>query len=88
MKVADDGSLVNLHFGGRVEPVESISLGGHFPFEPSLHLLREEYSTFGGLRFMEPCLKVELPGGVRDCVLKYESFKIEDNNVLSITLKD
>ncbi|MEM0382012.1 MAG: alpha-galactosidase [Nitrososphaerota archaeon] len=88
LKVADDGSLVNLHFGGRVEPVESISLGGHFPFEPSLHLLREEYSTFGGLRFMEPCLKVELPGGVRDCVLKYESFKIEDNNVLSITLKD
>ncbi|MEM0482271.1 MAG: alpha-galactosidase [Nitrososphaerota archaeon] len=88
MKVADDGSLVNVHFGGRAEFGESIRLGGHFPFEPGLHLLREEYSTFGGLRFMEPCLKVELPGGVRDCVLKYEGHRIIDENELSITLKD
>ncbi len=88
MKVADDGSLINVHFGGRAEFGESIQLGGHFPFEPGLHLLREEYSTFGGLRFMEPCLKAELPGGVRDCVLKYEGHRLIDENGLSITLKD
>lgn len=88
LKVADDGSLVNVHFGGRAEFREPLQVGGHFPFEPGLHLLREEYSTFGGLRFMEPCLKVELPSGVRDCVLKYESHKLVDENELSITLKD
>lgn len=88
MKVVDDGSLVNVHFGGRADFAGSIQLGGHFPFEPGLHLLREEYSTFGGIRFMEPCLKAELPGGVRDCVLRYEAHRLIDENELSITLRD
>jgi alpha-galactosidase len=59
-----------------------------FPFEPASHLLREEYSTFGGLRFMEPCLKAELPGGVRDCVLRYGGHEISGDNHLSVEMRD
>ncbi|MCS7146011.1 MAG: alpha-galactosidase [Nitrososphaerota archaeon] len=88
LKVADDGSLINVHCGGRVGPAETFRLEGHFPFEPGLHLLREEYSTFGGLRFMEPCLKAELPGGIRDCVLKYVGHSITDSRELAVTLGD
>lgn len=88
IKAMDDGSLINVHCGGPIGSPESLPLEGHFPFEPGLHLLREEYSTFGGLRFMEPCLKAELPGGVRDCVLKYSGHGLVDERELAVTLKD
>jgi alpha-galactosidase len=87
--IAQDQTLVNLHWGGAVEFVRDFAaVSGHFPFEPASHLLREEYSTFGGLRFMEPCLKAELPGGVRDCVLRYSRHVIEDEAHLAVEMRD
>jgi len=86
--VSEEGSLVNIHCGGRLEAPPTRVVTGRFPFEPGFHTLREEYSTFGGLRFMEPCLKVELPGGVRDCDLRYVEGRMVDERELEITLRD
>jgi len=88
LAIGDDLSVINLHCGGNVGLAGFQRYEGRFPFEPSLQLLREEYSSFGGLRFAEPCLKVELPDGVRDCVLKYTGHEIVDSRELIVVLKD
>ncbi|MBE3576522.1 MAG: hypothetical protein IMX00_02355 [Limnochordales bacterium] len=43
-----------------------------FAFENPQGLVPLEYPTWGGLRFSEPCLKVEFPDGCRDTRLVFE----------------
>ena len=56
-------------------------------FDNSGNTTPQEYPGCGGGRYIEPCLKVTLPDGVRDLVLKYVSHQI-DGDTLKIELKD
>ena len=56
-------------------------------FDNSGNTTPQEYPGWGGGRYIEPCLKVTLPDGVRDLVLKYVSHQI-DGDTLKIELKD
>ena len=56
-------------------------------FDNSGNTTPQEYPGWGGGRYIEPCLKVTLPDGVRDLVLHYVSHAI-DGDTLRIELKD
>ena len=85
------GALVPVHWGGRATNFDDFTVipasNGLSSFESPEDMTPEEFPAFGGLRFVEPCLKATLPNGVRDVVLKFESAKI-DGNRLEAILKD
>ncbi len=58
-----------------------------YAFESREGMTTEEYPGWGGMRYYEPCLKVALPSGVRDLVLKYVSHEIR-GDTLRVRLKD
>jgi Glycosyl hydrolase family 36 N-terminal domain/Lrp/AsnC ligand binding domain len=58
-----------------------------FPFESPEGITNEEYPGWGGMRYLEPCLKVKFASGVRDVVLKYVSHEIKHNS-LEVHMKD
>ncbi len=60
----------------------------YYPYEAGRAVINEEYPGWGGLNFVEPCLKVTFPDGVRDVVLKYEGYETRDDEELVVTLKD
>src|SRR4029077_2172031 len=47
-----------------------------FSREP--HLTPEEYPGYGGIKYIDPCLKVTFADGVRDVVLRFESTELVD----------
>lgn len=60
----------------------------YYPYEATKAVINEEYVGWGGLNFVEPCLKVIFPDGVRDLVLKFHSYALRSNHELVVTLKD
>lgn len=42
-------------------------------FSGELHLTPEEYPGYGGIKYIDPCLKVTFADGVRDVVLRFDS---------------
>lgn len=48
---------------------------------------RDEYMSWSGVRYTEPCLKTSFSDGVRDAVLKYQSFEMKENTLI-IMMKD
>lgn len=91
---SDKGRLQHVYWGGRLYDIEQSS-SAYFPeallnddFDACFRDVRcEEYPAWGGPFYDEPCLKITLENGVRDCVLQYVSNKIQ-NNRLEIELKD
>lgn len=72
-----DGALLNLFWGAKLEDPKhypSPEIAAPFPFESSIGLSKEEYRAWGGIRYAEPCLKVEFHDGVRDCLLEFKSY--------------
>ncbi len=62
---------------------------GSASFDSSESRTPEEYPSWGGMRYVEPAVKVTFPDGVRDLVLKYQSASVQSTeNVLQIRLKD
>jgi len=60
----------------------------YYPYEATKAVINEEYTGWGGLNFVEPCLKVDFPDGVRDLVLKYQTHVVQSGCELLVTLKD
>jgi alpha-galactosidase len=60
----------------------------YYPYEAAKAVINEEYAGWGGLNFVEPCLKIDFPDGVRDLVLKYQSHEIKSHCELIVTLRD
>jgi len=60
----------------------------YYPYEATKAVINEEYTGWGGLNFVEPCLKVDFPDGVRDLVLKYQTHEIKSDCELIVTLRD
>jgi alpha-galactosidase len=59
-------------------------------FNNADQLTLEEYPGYGGMKFIDPCLKVTFAGGVRDVVLRFDSAELVDGNIpyLKINLRD
>ena len=91
MGVNADGMLQTLYWGARLPA--SDTLGPALPaperssFDPAGALTPQEYAGWGGAMTATPALKVRLDDGNRDVVLRYDSYRVE-NDGLAIVLKD
>jgi len=85
------GILVNAYWGKKLK-IQNLypdlpESDGWASFNGPSEILQEEYPVYGGMCFHEPCLKISFYDGVRDIVLKFESEKTT-NNELVISLQD
>jgi alpha-galactosidase len=81
------------HWGGRVlrdDDLGSVHTSPEWAsFDASESRTPEEYPGWGGIRYVEPAVKVTFADGNRDLVLKYSSAAVmTGENTLSIRLKD
>jgi alpha-galactosidase len=75
--------------GKNLENPRNLSLNNfYYPYEATKAVINEEYVGWGGLNFVESCLKVDFPDGVRDLVLKYHAHAFKSDNEFVVTLKD
>jgi alpha-galactosidase len=63
---------------------------GASSFDSRAHLTPEEYPCRGGIRYIDPCLKVAFADGVRDLVLRFARATIDNGAIpeLQIELVD
>ncbi len=89
--LSSEGELQNVYWGAPlwqptdlspISPRKDIS-----SFDPHQMIESEEYPGWGGPRYYEPALKLTRADGNRDLVLRYQSYKI-DGDQLDIVLKD
>lgn len=91
MGVNTDGMLQTIYWGARL-PVDD-PLGPAVPaperssFDPAGALTPQEYAGWGGAMTATPALKIRLDDGNRDVVLRYDSYRVDDDH-LSILLRD
>jgi alpha-galactosidase len=85
------GLLVHRYWGPRLPeihdyppPADSI---GWASFNGPGQVLPEEFPVYGGLRYVEPCLKATFADGVRDVVLTFREAQVE-GETLTLTLVD
>jgi alpha-galactosidase len=87
--VNEMNAVQHVYWGKKIAEADlpAARAGGSYAFESREGMLNEEYPGWGGMRYIEPCLKVTLADGVRDLVLKYVSHQVE-GDTLRIRLKD
>jgi alpha-galactosidase len=89
--INERGELQALHWGGSVPEGDALPparIGSdHSSFEPTTHLVPQEYPGWGSAFYGEPALKVSFADGNRDLVLHYVSHRIEGER-LFVQLKD
>lgn len=86
----EDGILVHLYWGKKIERLEDFDLGtmeGEQGYHPNIDKKMEECSSFGMMRYKEGSLKVAFEDGVRDFRYRLADITIK-NNQLTITLED
>ena len=88
--ISENGTLENLYWGKKIEHGEDFL--GESGKNPTINMqepqnVREECSSFGGMRFKETSLKVLFSDGVRDFRCKAEGFVREENH-LEFILED
>ncbi|MBI5294618.1 MAG: alpha-galactosidase [Chloroflexi bacterium] len=88
------GLLTHRYWGARLpyladypapfDPVHWASTDGFHHFVP------EEYPAYGGVKYIDPCLKATFADEVRDVVLGYEDFSVKDSPTpeLAVRLRD
>lgn len=90
LSVSETGFLENLYWGNRIEDVgdfKGMTSKNSTINMQEPHHLREECSSFGGMRFKETSLKVLYADGVRDFRYTIETCRAEGER-LEIVLKD
>lgn len=74
--VNDAGRLSHRYWGVRLPYLEDYPLAanpaGWASFNGPTHLTPEEYPAYGGISYIDPCLKVTFADGVRDLVLQID----------------
>jgi alpha-galactosidase len=89
--VNQENELQSLYWGERLQGDEGLAAAhtAHeaASFDSSETMTNIEYPGWGGRYYNEPALKVTLADGVRDLVLKYDSYQIHGDALL-IRLKD
>jgi alpha-galactosidase len=88
--VSAQGYLLNRYWGARLAnlsdyPPPAYSIGWA-SFNGPGHLLPEEFPGYAGTKYIEPCLKVQFPDGVRDVVLQLTSASIGDGKTPELVL--
>ncbi|KAI8138980.1 alpha-galactosidase [Fennellomyces sp. T-0311] len=87
-----EGYLVNLHWGARLEKLDDLNAtmaDPAFSQNPPPTYAPEELPAFGGLRFRDNLLKVDLPDGTRELNLLFAgNANITDNYKLDLDLRD
>ncbi|MBI4928310.1 MAG: alpha-galactosidase, partial [Anaerolineae bacterium] len=91
--LSPSGLLLHLYWGARLPRLEDYPQPeepGFWAFNGPGHMAREEYPAHGGIKFVEPCLKVRFADGVRDTLLVFESAEIIEGALpeLTVRLKD
>jgi alpha-galactosidase len=92
--VNDAGRLTHRYWGARLPYLEdyppATNSGGWASFNGPAHLTQEEYPAYGGLSYVDPCLKVTFADGVRDLVLQMDPNRQEASaqNTLTIYMRD
>ncbi len=85
------GMLVHCYWGVKLPRVSDYPVPaeseGWSSFNAGGGLLPEEFPTYAGAKYIEPCLKLTFADGVRDTVLEFDSAKVEGNE-LQIHLRD
>jgi alpha-galactosidase len=79
-----------LYWGKRLQAGDAFPAAKSHPgrsFDLSNTVTPQEFIGWGGGLYVEPDLKITYPDGNRDLVLKYASYKIDDDK-LSIVMKD
>lgn len=90
----ESGLLTHRYWGERLPNLSDYppapNPGGWASFNNPEQLTPEEYPAYAGMKFIDPCLKVTFPNGVRDVVLRFSSAEIvgEDQQQLDIHLCD
>jgi alpha-galactosidase len=91
MGVNQENELQSLYWGERLQGNEGLASARtaleSASFDSSETMTNIEYPGWGGRYYNEPALKVTLANGVRDLVLKYDSYEIH-GDTLQIRLKD
>lgn len=86
-----DRLLVHRYWGTRLPDLSDYPPAadsvGWASFNGPGQVVPEEYAAYGGLRYLEPCLKATFADGVRDLVLVYREADIADET-LTLTLAD
>src|SRR5581483_7261524 len=81
----------NLYWGAPLWRIDDLAAPANIrdrsSFDPRQMMENEEFPGWGGPRYYEPALKITRADGDRDLVLKYQSHKLNGND-LDIALKD
>ncbi|MEO7911847.1 MAG: alpha-galactosidase [Roseiflexaceae bacterium] len=87
------GRLLHCYWGTRLPQLGDYpapaSAEGWASFNGPAQLELEEYPGYGGLKYIDPSLKVTFADGVRDLLLQFDSAEIDNNaNDLRVHLRD
>jgi alpha-galactosidase len=78
------GRLVHTYWGARLRTPSDYpalpNLNNWASFNGSGQLTPEEYPAYAGATYNEPCIKVNLPDGVRDLVLDFKRAEVRDGD--------
>ena len=91
-EIREDGSAVNLHWGGRIQraedlpPVDKISFFSRSHYFQRVRQKRLEYSAYRAGDHSVPCLKLLSPDTAVE--LLYESSRLENPDHLIVTMRD
>lgn len=88
-----NGYVNNVYWGEKLKNSKDLLVGRYVSTTNHSYSARdrqrEEYPAFGGRFYDNECLKVTFPDGVRDTILKYVDYEIDEEElVLKINLKD
>ena len=68
--ISPGGALLHLYWGARLNRAEdyppAIDLDDWASFSGSRHRMQEEFNSYAGASYVEPCLKATFADGVRD----------------------
>lgn len=93
MEVEKTGYLINIYYGKAIDRLEDLPVG-ELNFErkgsliTDLNMYRREYPSNCDFMYDEAAFMAHYADGVRECVLKYDTYCMLNDNHLDIYLKD
>lgn len=88
--VSDTNTLNHIYYGDKLPYISDYPHAINLPYHPFTHvegLSSEEYMSWCKAKYSDPCLKATFNDYVRDVVLEYKDYYIEDNT-LTVRMAD